>query len=117
MQMNITDIKLWLSIFGNITSIIGFIVTIAIWLGLKGLKAFYVAKATVPQQLIKLNDLRERFNEILNGKYDNESKISITATLAEISVHIDNLSPKLRIVDRSQYKTQIEPHLKSLKPI
>ena len=44
-------INFWLSFVGNITSIIGFVMTVAVWYGVKSLKSFYVAKATVPRQL------------------------------------------------------------------
>lgn len=102
----------WLSLFGNITSIIGFGMTIAVWYGVKSLKAFYVAKATVPRQLQELTSLREEIEELFSGKFDspNRDKVIELSSLANVSIR--NLIPKLKEMDKSQYSTQIEPNVK-----
>lgn len=116
MEQNIwTTLNLWLSFFANIFSLIGFAITIAIWYGVKSIKAFYVAKATIPNQLNTLSILRLKISDNLNGRYDTESQVNISEALAEISPQIDNLSPKLRGLNKSQYKAQIEPQLQSFK--
>lgn len=103
----------WLSLFGNITSIIGFGMTIAVWYGVKGLKSFYVAKATIPRQLKELAELREKIEELFSGKFDTASKDKAIEFSSLANVNIQNLLPKLKEIDKSQYSKQIEPNAKN----
>jgi hypothetical protein len=110
-----TIVNFWLSFVANLFSLIGFFITIAIWYGVKSIKAFYVARATIPSQVATLNDLRQKITDNLSGKYDNGSKVNISEALAEVSPQIDNLSPKLKSLNKSAYKIQIEPQLQTFK--
>jgi hypothetical protein len=103
-------INFWLSFVGNITSIIGFIITIAIWYGVKSLKAFYVAKATIPRQLQDLISLREEIEGLFSGKFDVPNRDKVIELSSAANVSIRNLMPKLKEMDKSQYSTQIEPN-------
>jgi len=87
--------------------------TIAVWYGIKSLKSFYVAKATIPRQLKELTELREKVEELFSGKFDNMSKDKATEFSSMANVNIKNLLPKLKEVDKSQYSKQIEPNAKN----
>lgn len=105
-------INFWLSFFGNITSIIGFIITIFVWYGVKSLKSFYVAKATVPRQLRELENLRNEVEGLFNGKFDTSNRDKAVQLLSDAQINVKNLMPKLKEIDRAQYSVQIEPHAK-----
>lgn len=114
-DINFNNVNSWISFFGSIASIIGLFLTYKVWLGMKNLRRFYVSKATVPQQIQQLSSLREQISDNLSGRYSNENKEKIKEILAEVSVNVDNLAPKVRDFDKSQYKTSIEPKIKSFK--
>jgi hypothetical protein len=105
-------INILLSFFGNVTSIIGFFMTIAVWYGVKSLKAFYVAKATVPRQLQELTNLREEIEELFSGKFDPPNRDKVIELSLSANVSVRNLMSKLKEMDKSQYSIQIEPNAK-----
>ena len=108
-------IGFWLSLAGNITSIMGFILTILVWFGIKGIKAFYLIKATAPQQLALLEELRNKIEEQLNGKFDNGSRDNILEITTEVSAQIKNLSQKIKGLDKQQFRKLIEPSMNSFQ--
>lgn len=87
--------------------------TIVVWYGIKSLKSFYVAKATIPRQLKELTDLREKIEELFSGKFDPASKDKAIEFSSAANVNIQNLLPKLKEIDKSQYSKQIEPNAKN----
>lgn len=106
-------INTWLSPIGNITSIIGFVITILVWFAVDNLKTYYIAKATIPNQLSNLEKLRQDILDQLNGQFDNNSKEKILELIGESSIQIKNLAPKLKKLNRQQYKEQIEQLIKN----
>jgi len=106
-------VNFWLSFFGNITSIIGFGMTIAVWYGIKSLKSFYVAKATIPHQLKELAELREKIEGLFSGKFDAANKDKAIEFSSAAHVNIKNLLPKLKNMGKPQYSEQIEPNAKN----
>lgn len=102
-------VNIWLSVVGSVASIVGLVMTYVIWLGVKNLKTFYVAKATIPQQLSELEVMRDKIEEHLNGRFDGTKRERIHEYSVEAQVNIQNLCPKLRDVDESMFSSQIEP--------
>ncbi len=109
----VEDINNWLSLFGNITSIIGFFMTIAVFFGVRSLKNFYVAKATIPHQLEELEGYRETIEELLSGRFSAANRDKAIELSSAAKVSIKNLQPKLKGIDKSQYKKQIDPNVKN----
>jgi len=103
-------INLWLSFFGNIASIFGLFITIAVWYGVRSLKSFYVSKATIPNQLKELAELREKIEELFSGKFDAANRDKAIEYSSAAHLNIKNLLPKLKDMDKSQYSEQIEPN-------
>lgn len=86
--------------------------TIVVWYGVKSLKSFYVAKATIPHQLQELTSLREEIEELFSGKFDTPNRDKVIQLSSSANVSIRNLMPKLKEMDKFQYSTQIEPTAK-----
>lgn len=84
--------------------------TIALLFGINSLKSFYVAKATVPKQLIELEELRDKIEELLNGKFDAANKNKIIEFSIAAKLNVKNILPKLKEMTKSQYAKQIEPN-------
>ncbi len=86
--------------------------TIALLYGIKSLKSFYVAKATVPNQLEELSILRDKTDELLNGKFDSANKNKVIEFSIAAHVNIQNLIPKIKEIAKGQFSKQIEPSIK-----
>jgi hypothetical protein len=99
-----------LSFLGNISSIIGLCITIAVWFGIKSLKSFYVAKATIPHQLSELALMRENIDNLLSGEFDKANKDKVIEYSSTAYVNIQNLMPKLKGMDKKQFSEQIKPN-------
>ena len=107
--------ELWLSIIGNAISIIGFGITIAVWFGVDSLRKVFVSRATIPNQLIALSELRDNFANELSGQFTNNSKENFSEMLAEAEANINNLSAKLKLLNRGRYRKLIEPAMGGFK--
>jgi hypothetical protein len=109
----VESIIFWLSISGNIASLIALGLTIAVLCGVKSLKSFYVTKATLPNQLKELSELRENIDQLLSGKFDTSNKDKAIEYSSAARVNIQNLLPKLKKMDKEKFSKQIEPNAKS----
>ena len=105
----------WLSIIGNITSIIGFGITISVWIGVNSLRKIFVSRATIPHQLETLSGLRERIVNELSGQFTKDNRNKIFEILAEATANINNMSTKLKLLNKRQYKSLIEPTIEAYK--
>jgi hypothetical protein len=99
-----------LSFIGNLASIVGLFMTVLVWFGVRSLRSFYVAKATIPLQIEELLSLREKIEQLLIGKFDTANKNTVLELGTEANLNIQNLQPKLRRMDKAQYTNQIQPN-------